>query len=202
MSQAIKFFDGLAKEIAEGTRVCMLCKIDSFDATTMQADVTPLYKQKFKDGTEEPFPMILSIPVAHLKAGPFIIRPPYKRGDIVVVAFSDYATDETLLTGTPQAPMSNRKHSLDDAIVIGGILPYTTQYPAEHANDLLISKDNLSAKIVITEGNEIIIKTSGDVNVQASGNVNVKGSTINLSGNVNIQSSGNVSLKGSTINLN
>lgn len=180
MSEAVKFFDSISKEIADGTRVCLIAKIDRYDPQTMQADVTPLHKQKFKDGTIIQMPMILSVPVSHLKAGPFIIRPPYQRGDLVIVAFSDYSLEEVLITGTPQAPRSNRRHSIDDAIVISGVMPYTSQYPSEHGNDLLISKQDLAAKIVITQDNQIIIKTNAPITVESSSTVNVKGSTINL----------------------
>lgn len=197
MSEGMKFFDGLVNEINNGMHNCLMARIETYDPVTMQADVTPLYKQKYKDGKEEQMPMIIALPVAHLKAGPFIIRPPYKRGDIVMVAFSDYSTEEVLISGGSHAPRSSRKHSIDDGIVVAGIMVYTDTYPAQHGNDLLISKDDLSAKIVIQEDNTILIHTDKDVSVKATGNITVEAGnnvSVTAGNNASVQANNNIDM--------
>ncbi|NMB44743.1 MAG: hypothetical protein GX995_11535, partial [Clostridiales bacterium] len=112
------FFNKLSENMASGINKCMLGKIENFNPTTMKADVIPLVKTQ--DGNK---PMLIEVPVSFMRAGPFVIRPPYKVGDIVLVAFADEDIDNVLLSGNISNPNSTRKHSLDDAIIVGGIMP-------------------------------------------------------------------------------
>lgn len=154
----IKFFDKLTEYLTNGINNCMLGKIEKFDAKTMKAEVSPMVKYKNKDGNVENRPLLIEVPVSFIKAGPFVIRPPYKKGDIVLVVFADEDIDNVLLSGSVSEPNSTRKHSLDDAIVVGGIMPFTTTLPNEHSEDLIIAKDDFTTKIVVKEDGEIIIQ--------------------------------------------
>ena len=49
--------------------------IEKYDPQRMVAEITLLYKNK--EG--KPLPPIIEVPVALLKSGPFIMRPPYKK---------------------------------------------------------------------------------------------------------------------------
>lgn len=144
-----QFFNMLSGNLTGQINSCMLGKIEKFDPTTMKAQVVPLVKDK---------PMLIEVPVSFMKAGPFIIRPPYKRGDMVLIVFADADIDNILLTGDVSEPNTNRGHSMDDAIVVGGIMPFTGSLPGEHAEDLIIAKSDLSAKIVISQEGNITIQ--------------------------------------------
>lgn len=154
----MKFFDKLTENLTSGINNCMLGKIEKFDAKTMKAEVSPMVKYKNKDGSVENRPLLIEVPVSFLKAGSFLIRPPYKKGDIVLVVFADEDIDNVLLSGHVSEPNSTRKHSLDDAIVVGGIMPFTQTLPNEHMEDLIIAKDDFTTKIVVKENGEIIIQ--------------------------------------------
>ena len=154
----IKFFDKLTEYLTSGINNCMLGKIEKFDAVTMKAEVSPMVKYKNKDGSIENRPLLIEVPVSFIKAGPFVIRPPYKKGDIVLVVFADEDIDNVLLSGGGSEPNSKRKHSLDDAIVVDGIMPFTQTLPNEHIEDLVIAKDDFATKIVVKEDGEIIIQ--------------------------------------------
>jgi len=147
------FFNKLSGNLVNGINSCMLGRIETFDASKMKANVIPLVKSK--DGDK---PMLIEIPVSFIKAGSFLIRPPYKKGDIVLVVFADEDIDNVLLSGNISEPNSTRKHSLDDAIVVGGIMPFTQTLPNEHIEDLVIAKDDFTTKIVVKEDGEIIIQ--------------------------------------------
>ena len=56
------------------------------------------------------------------KAGPFVMRWPVKKGDVVLVVFSERALDYILTDGQPQDPQLRRRHALDDAIALPGLL--------------------------------------------------------------------------------
>lgn len=154
----MEFFNKLSQSLTSGINNCMLGRIEKFDATKMKAEVTPLVKYKNKDGSMEERPLLIEVPVSFLKAGPFVIRPPYKPNDIVLIVFADEDIENALLSGDISEPNSTRVHSLDDAIVVGAIMPFTKELPGEHADDLIIAKDDFSTKIVIKENGEIIIQ--------------------------------------------
>ena len=154
----MEFMNNLAGNITGGINSCMMGKIEKFDGETMKADVTPLVRTRNKAGELEEVSMLIEVPISFIKAGPFVIRPPYKKGDIVLVVFADSDIENTLLSGDISNPNSTRKHSLDDAIIVGGIMPFTTTLPGEHLDDLIIAKDDFSTKIVIKENGEIIVQ--------------------------------------------
>ena len=94
MSNAVKFFDGLIGETLEGIHTCMLAKINKFDHKKMKAEVVPLHKRRLVDGRTKEYPLLLEVPVAFFYANGFFIRPPYKKGDLVVVIFAESEIDK------------------------------------------------------------------------------------------------------------
>lgn len=158
MDEAMEFMKNLKGNITGGINNCMMAKIEKFDGTTMRADVIPLVRMKNKDGKLEDVSMLIEVPVSFLKAGPFLIRPPYKSGDIVIVIFADNDIENVLLSGDTSNPNSTRKHSLDDAIIVGSIMPFTTTLPGEHLDDLIIANKDFTTKIVLKENGEVIIQ--------------------------------------------
>ena len=158
MDNAMEFMKNLSGNITGGINNCMMGKIEKFDGETMKADVMPLVRVKSKAGELEEVSMLIEVPVSFLKAGPFVIRPPYKEGDIVLVVFADNDIENVLLSGDTSNPNSTRKHSLDDAIVVGSIMPYTVTLPGKHLDDLIIAKDDFTTKIVLKENGHIIVQ--------------------------------------------
>lgn len=209
---AIKFFDKLTGNLVNGINKCMLGKIESFDGETMKATVTPLIKQRAKDGEMEDRPLLIEVPVSFLKAGPFVIRPPYKPGDIVLIVFADEDMDNVLLSGDKSEPNSQRKHSLDDAIVVGGIMPFTATLPGEHLDDLIIAKDDFTAKIAIEESGDVLIQTDKgiklksdlDISIESEMDVTIKGKNIKENAGISIKRNAGASIddEAPEINLN
>lgn len=155
-----------------GIRTCNLGKIEKYDHKKMKAEVQLLVKQSYKDGEEEEVSLLIEVPVALVKAGPFIIRPPYKKGDIVLIGFADTDIENAIMTGEIQGPNSDKAFSVDDAIVIHGINVWNNDLPDEHSKDLVIAKDDFTSKIVMKE--------NGDIDIVAAGNVNIKGALVNI----------------------
>lgn len=160
MSEATKFFDGIMGEAFSELHTCMLGRVKSFNGTKMQADVIPLFKRKLADGREEPMPVISQAPVMFLYANGFFVRPPLKPGDLVVVVFAERELDAVLLSGSEQAPSSNRQHGLEDAIVIGGWLPFAGSLPVPDDGDLYIGHKSNGVRIKVTQSGEVHIKAS------------------------------------------
>lgn len=163
MSDDVKFLDGFIDEILYNLHTCMPARIETFDPETMKAEVVPLFKKKFKGVGAMTMPKIVEVPVAFLRAGGFIIRPPLKKDDMVLLLFSDRALDAVINTGEEADPGHVRKHALDDAIVIAGLLPFVDKLPGEYATDLVIAKEDFSARIIIKENSDIIAETDGNI---------------------------------------
>jgi len=171
--EAIKLFRGIMAATANGIKTCTLGKIVRFDVQKMKADIQPLVRHRNKDGTTAEPSLLVEVPVAYIKTKDFMIRTPYAEGDIVLVVFADTDIDNVLLTGSMADPNSERTHSLDDAIAIGGITPYSESTPAEHSEDLLISTTDLETKIVLTKTGDIEIKAK-NITLDAAQNINIK----------------------------
>lgn len=175
MSEALKFLDGMMGEALADIHTCMLGKIKSFDGKKMQADVIPLGVNKLADGRETALPVISQAPVMFIHGNGFFIRPPLKPGDLVVVVFADRELDGVLLSGEAKAPTSERRHGLDDAIVLGGWIPFSSKLPVSNDDDLVIG--NISGSVGIT------IVPDGTVKIEAKKITMQAGSTVvNLDG--------------------
>lgn len=168
----MKVLGNLSGGVMNNLNNCMLCRVEKYDVAKMKAELTPMLRVEGVEGELEELHLLIEVPVMLLKAGPFVIRPPYKQGDIVVVVFADGDIENILLSGDVSNPNSKRRHSLDDAIVIGGLMPFTEDLPSGNSNDLVIGKDDFSSSI--------IFKENGDIDITASGNINIKGQRINL----------------------
>ena len=152
MSELHDFLKEEMDEQSEKTHVAMLCRIVSFDSQQMKASIQPMQKG---------LPMIENVPVALQKAGPFFIRVPFEKGDVVVVVFADKGIDTQINTGADAEEVGARKHDISDAIVVGGITPFNSPLPAEAG--LVIAKKDLSAKVVIQEDNKIVVETNANI---------------------------------------
>ena len=67
------------REQAANVRVGALCRVEKFDPAAMRVDVQPLSKA-LDAGVYRTQPQILSVPVALVRGGGFVLRPATKRG--------------------------------------------------------------------------------------------------------------------------
>lgn len=82
------------REQAANVRVGALCRVEKFDPAAMRVDVQPLSKA-LDAGVYRTQPQILSVPVALVRGGGFVLRPCYKSGDVGVLLYIDH--DMTVL---------------------------------------------------------------------------------------------------------
>lgn len=99
MSEFIKMIDGAIDERIANLHTCMLCRVIS----TSPVNIKPIPKRKYKGGKTEDYPLITNVLTLRGMT--------LEAGDTVVVIFSERALDG----------VGNRKHSLEDAIIIGVI---------------------------------------------------------------------------------
>ncbi|HEX3045400.1 MAG TPA: Gp138 family membrane-puncturing spike protein [Bacillota bacterium] len=151
------FIKALIDQYLTELHVALPARIESYDPKTLRATVTVLAK-KTLEGKPVTIPPIVEVPVMILKSGPFIIRPPYVPGDIVQVLFNERALDNIFITGEPQEVGLNRMHSLDDAVVIGGMrVENANNLPEEYSDSLYLANVDANAKVVIKPNGDVII---------------------------------------------
>lgn len=133
----------------EELHVALPARILKYDPKKMIAEIEVLAKKKLGD-KEEAIAPIVKVPVAHFNAGPFVIRPPYQKNDIVQVLFNERALDKLLISGEPEPVEYKRKHSLDDAVVIKGLKTESeADLPSANTEDLLLQNLDTDEKIFI-----------------------------------------------------
>lgn len=154
-----KFMDRQRGNLVDGLNTCMFAEVVKVDLKHMRVDV----KLPLPDD-----PYVYQVPICPHQTGEFVIRPPYRDGDRVLIVFSQQDIDPILFAG---GEPSKRQHVIDDATIIGGVTPFTEPLPAgfdAHEEDFVIAKRDFSAKIIIQKNNEILIESTNEVHVEGS----------------------------------
>ncbi|MCZ8518891.1 Gp138 family membrane-puncturing spike protein [Paenibacillus caseinilyticus] len=107
-----------AKKAAAGLYVSFPCRVISFDEATCMATVQPLLRI-----TEEDPAPIQNVPALGHKyrteGGTVqVYRPVLQPGDMVLVVCADREIKNTL-SGVTASPDTDRKHSKNDAVIVG-----------------------------------------------------------------------------------
>ena len=158
----IKLIGDNIDNIAQG----MICKIDSFDAQKMTADIIPLLQDKTQSGDTIDIGKIQKIPVSFLYCGDYYIKPEYKKDNLVWVSFSSF--DYSNAIKGEKAEIENVKFSLSYAVVMHGIMKDGSTAPTTESGLVIGYKNNY---IQLNE-NKLNIKFSGGVNIN-DGNLEV-----------------------------
>ena len=211
MSELNRLIEEMFHDQRERTHTVLLCRIEKYDHEKMTADLQPLTKEYYDTTGEGDYEykeleVIKEASVACLRAGSrHLIRPPYKVGDTVLVACAERSIDNVIETGEISEQVGSRRHSLQDAIVIGGITIEPDPMPEEHGEDLLICKTgsdiltrivlhdeddritiakgqtgNFDAHVTIEPNNDIYIESKGDIYIQATGIVYINGGQVRI----------------------
>ncbi len=131
-------------------------RIESFDADTQKADVTPMLKriQKADEGEiVEDIPVIPAVPVVFPRAGNgYKITFPVVAGDRCMLVFCERSIDNYQLRGGGEVsgatsryeaedPESFQMHDLSDPVAVLGWYPDTETISAVDADGMVIGKD-------------------------------------------------------------
>ena len=172
-------------------------KINKYDAVKMRAEITLLNKNEL-EGELKDIPPVIEVPVGFLKAGPFVIRPPYEKGDPVVVVFSEKAIDKLLVSGKPENPKYKRRHSIDDAIIVNSLqTENNVDLNSDYTEDLLLENQEADSRIVMKSNGDLLIETNGNTDVSVTGN-----STISTEGSTTVNSGSPVTVNAPNTTVN
>ena len=149
MSEFQKFMEERGNRDLSRLHTAILAEVLTYDPVLMQADLQPLIRDP-----EFEYAPIVHASVSCLRAGGFIIRPPYQPGDIVVAVVIERGIDGVFATGEKADRVGARKHSLTDAVVVGGFTPRPRPLPEQHGEKLYIgTEDGVNWFTMDTEGN-------------------------------------------------
>lgn len=120
-------------------------RVEKYDETRQLADVQPILKRAIKNaaGTinQEDLPLLVDVPVLFPRGGGFFIALPIQTGDYVQVIFNESSIEE-FLTESPSTIAYNQRFTLQGAIAIPGIYPFSKTIQSAHKSNLVIGKDD------------------------------------------------------------
>lgn len=135
-TEAFEALDRFKTGLLSGLYTGAIAIIESYDPTG-KADILILPDMD----------LVVSVPIAAVQGGGFYIRAPYKKGDLVSVIFS-YRSIDGAMHGETET--SKRTHDINDAIIVGGVNPFTAPLPTADADKLVIGTTNGAGKITIS----------------------------------------------------
>lgn len=174
-----RYQDTHDRNLVASIHVGAIVKVIGFNAKKMTVDVQPISKST-ASGEPETLPPILGVPISATKSGGFIVKAQVSIGDIGVVIFMDHDIDNIIATGKETTPLTLRRHAIDDAIYIGGIVSGNYEVNNLPEESLAISSEDGSIFIAV-EKNKILIKNGSATSAEFTPdeiNMNAKNITI------------------------
>lgn len=157
---------------------CMPGIVQSYDTAKNTIVVKPSFKRKYKDGSLVDLPTLEDVPVAFPRANSAAITFPLKKGDVVLLIFSQRCLDQWKISGGTVAPNNARLHDISDAIAIPGVYPSNDSVPIEPTKLAVRYKNS---KVLLSENGDIeIVGKKGLIKVGKDGKITIGNGTIEL----------------------
>lgn len=138
---------------------CLPGIVEKYNKTKNTIDVTPSLKRKYETGEIVNLPVIMNVPIAFPRGGNFSLTYPIKKGDSVILIFSERSLDVWKKSGGIVDPQNPRKFNITDAFAIPG--GYPENNPINDASDVAIRIKNKDALFEITEDAKFKIQKIG-----------------------------------------
>jgi hypothetical protein len=135
--------EAIERKLAD-VHTCLPGKVLKVNLALGMVDVQPLLKKKYLDETVVDIPPITNVPLATYRAGKAFISLPVKKGDSVLLFFSERSLDRWLAKGGSVDPADPRKFDLSDAIAYPGLYPFTDP-PLGVSTDNIVIRNNLAS---------------------------------------------------------
>ncbi len=105
-------------------------RVESYNSSTRRANVKPLIKRATTDEegnrVAESLPVVTDVPVMFPGSGGVRVSFPVAAGEVVLLVFASASIDKWLDRGGEVDPLTDRRHSLSDAIAIPGLLAHAS----------------------------------------------------------------------------
>jgi len=156
--------------VLENIHTCIPGEIIKYDFSKQRAQVRPLIKKAYNDGTEDTQPIIVNVPIVWPRGTNSMLHMPLNSGDTVMIYFSERSLEVWLDRGGEASPGEERKFDLTDAVAIPGVYPFNVPSLATNNDDV----------ILIHGGSKLTLKKNGDIDISSSGAVTINGGSIDL----------------------
>jgi len=133
-------------------------EIVEYDFRSKKASVKPLIKKKKLSGRTLTLPIIQNVPVVFPGTQNYGIHFPLRKGDSVLIVFSQRSLEKWLSSGQDVDPQDTRKFDLSDAIAIPGLTSFNVNNFAQNNEDFVIANDK----------EKITLKANGDIEIGGS----------------------------------
>jgi hypothetical protein len=158
---------------------CLPGIVQSYDQTTKRAQVLPAIERTFTTGGSQALPVLVDVPVVFPSGGGFTVTMPMKKGDGVLLIFSQRGITNFKKTFTQALPDSDSLLSLKDSIAIAGFGALNIT-PSSSSGATMQSEDGNNA-IIVETGKVEIKKGSNTLTVDDSQmQANISGATLTL----------------------
>lgn len=143
----------MIKSVLAGVHTAMPGSIEAYEHSTQKARVKPMLKRGYVDGTFTSFPVISEVPVVFPSCGGASLTFPVNIGDPVLLIFSERTMDNWLVSGKESTSQVERQFSINDAIAIPGLLPFSSGSQSSNNTDVELTFNN----------QKIILKPNGNI---------------------------------------
>lgn len=123
MNRTKDYSNRLAKQrkMAKEIHVADVVEVLEYYPDDLTVDVKPMVMAA-EEGKFISRPPVLKVPVATLGGRGFFLRPWYTPGDIGVIIYLDYDSDNVLASGEESGPPTTGCHTGKDAVFVGGAI--------------------------------------------------------------------------------
>lgn len=180
----------------------MPARIMEYDPAKQEAVVQPLIKRRYYDADNNPKglvdqPPIVAVPVVFPSAATGIISFPIKKGDIVLLIFSELSVDNFNFSDGQSTvdPDDFRRFHYSDAIAIPGLYPFNRAIGSDPDNlAIRFNVGGNESSIKFKPNGDVQITTSGKTIVNATGTAEVTAASATVNCNTTIN--GNLNVNG------
>ena len=166
-------FERNFKVLMSGVHTALPGQILEYDGSRA-VTVQPMVSKKLTDGTYLKLPKIVDVPLIFPGSTQGVFRFPIKKGDGVLLVFSERSIEEWMNSGKVGEPEDIRRFSLSDAIAIPGLFFREQEMPLTEisiteADRLLLKNQTTDLLTVLTGLIDVIagLTTVGSASAQA-----------------------------------
>ena len=161
--------------ILANVHTAMPGEIVDYDPETVTATIEPSVKRKMANGEILTMPLLNMVPILFPRTADFGLTFPLKKGDGVLVIFSERALDTWWNKGKGFVPATIRKFDLSDGIAIPGLFTKNNGIAADDKlrlkfKDVFLETDG--DDFTLTNGSAIIKSDGGSIDIN-DGNLRV-----------------------------
>ena len=183
----VEFTEAVVEHFLWNLHTCIPAKIiEVTDYKKQKATVQPLIKERNRDADGNPrglqdMALIQGVPIVFPSASTGALTFPIKKGDIVLLVFSERSVDNFVFSdgSSPVDPDDFRKHNYTDAIAIAGLYPFSKALGIHPEDAVLVMNSGTvsECKVSLKPSGDVVVDSPTQVIVNATNKVEVNTKT-------------------------